>query len=66
MQPEISLGYIQKNYMEAFNFLLARKRRQVNQLVYTALRGQRGTLTDRVNLGLIHALLSSDADVRIY
>lgn len=27
------LGHIERNYMEAFNFLLPRKRRQVNQLV---------------------------------
>lgn len=37
MQPEITkaemLGDIERNYMEAFNFLLPRKRRQVNQLV---------------------------------
>ncbi len=30
--PEM-LGMIERNYMEAFNFLLPRKRRQVNQLV---------------------------------
>lgn len=31
-EPQL-LGQIERNYMEAFNFLLPRKRRQVNQLV---------------------------------
>lgn len=36
MQPDTIpqlLGQIERNYLEAFNFLLSRKRRQVNQLV---------------------------------
>lgn len=70
MQPEIQqpemLGYIERNYMEAFNFLLPRKRRQVNQLVLLN-NLQRGdeNIASTLLLTLFNRLLSNLYDDKV-
>lgn len=64
-EPQL-LGKIESNYMEAFNFLLPRKRRQVNQLVLLN-NLQRGdeNIASTLLLTLFNRLLSNLYDDKI-